>query len=177
MDFEFFQRLTDEGAREFLGQYLLVESEKFETTRRRCIAERVRCDYTVESVAGVFHWIRPQLTTVKKQPDPNEPAWIRKSDSYVANLFEFDEPSKTLIVRASYYLGASFVNEFECLQWTIGAVDTLVVNMPVVSGFSFRKEMAAMMITENLFRRSISDPTKIGDIETAVRSWRELVPT
>lgn len=175
MNFGFFLSLSELEAREFLERYLQVESENIGTILLRCRAEGIRCNYTVDSVPGVFHWIHARLKKTKTKPDPEMPDWILDSDSYWKYLFEFDAPSNVLILRASYYLGASFVNEFKCLHWTIGNKDTIEANMPVVSGFKHCMQMATIMIAENLFRRVSAEPTKIHDIEIAVQEWRDSV--
>lgn len=104
------------------------------------------------------------------------PAWIRECDSYLSGLEEFDEPSKVLVLRASYYLGESFVRYSDKLSWATGNLDTAEQNMPVITGFSDELEMAPMLVTENLFLRILADGAPYEDINRAIESWLSDIP-
>ena len=70
-------------------------------------------------------------------------------------LYSFDDFSKVLVLRASYYLGECFVRNYNNLSWNIGLTHTAVVNMPVITGFKKKIELAPILVCENLLRRLV----------------------
>ena len=116
-------------------------------------------------------WILKQLGTIPKRPDMNVPHWIRKTMSYRRGLFTFDGPSRTLVIRASYYLGAAFVAEWAGLRWSVGKPDVAQEKMPVVTGFKRELELAPILVTENLYRRVLSGRADDKAIDVAVEYW------
>ena len=175
MKFDVFEKLSPEEAETFLGQFLQVESVHIDGLVRQCSAEGVRADFGIDSIAPVMSWVAANLKTVPTAPDTQLPAWIRRTDSYAINLFELDELSKLLTLRASYYLGESFVRSHRVLRWTIGNRETAEANMPVVAGFQSELEMAPILIAENLLRRVVADPSKQADIDKAIHYWNRRV--
>jgi hypothetical protein len=177
MRFDFFESLSREEARAFFDQFLEVESAHVKEVLRQCSCEGVRADFGIDSVAPFMRWVAAKLKTVPTTPDTQLPAWIRETDSYARNLFEFDDLSKLLTLRAAYFLGESFVRSFRGLHWTVGNRETAEANMPVVAGFQSDLEMAPILITENLLRRVIAEPSKQLDIDKAIDYWtRRIVP-
>jgi hypothetical protein len=170
--FEFFEGLSESEAQDFLESYLRSESQNIGPLLEQCSAEGVRVDYSVTSVPELFLWIVPRLEAVRQKPDEQLPVWLRTGESYTKNLFDFDQASACLILRASYYLGASFVREFNHLKWATGNREAAQSNMPVVMGFRRGLEMAPILIAENLFRRVIAYPAKMDDIRAAVGCWK-----
>ena len=69
------------------------------------------------------------------------------------NLFDFDDPSKIMVLRIAYYMGECFVRNFPDLVWAVGDAYTALKNIPVVSGFRGEQEMPPMLVAENLFAR------------------------
>jgi hypothetical protein len=104
------------------------------------------------------------------------PEWIRSSPPYRSDLFQFDDPSKDLVVQGGFYLGETFVRSFEPLSWTTGEAGLAQENMPVVGGFRDGDELPALLVVNNLFRRVLIDPGRSSDIEGTVEFWRSRVP-
>lgn len=177
MNFEFFEKLSREKAEEYLKHFLAVESAKIGGTLAEARASGLTVDFSLESVAPFLRWMVPKLNVVPGVPDPELPEWIRTTPTYLQNLFEFDEPSKILVLRAAYYLGESFVRNGNGLRWATGNRETVEANMPVVTLFRFGIEMAPIMVAENLLRRVIAEPAKLGDIALAVDHWRANIRT
>jgi hypothetical protein len=69
------------------------------------------------------------------------------------------------------YLGETFVRKFPDLKWATGNTDYLQGNMPVVTGFKFRKELAPILISENIFRGAVSGSSDDVSIDTAIEMW------
>jgi hypothetical protein len=177
MDFEFFESLSPGEAREHLRVFLEVGGAASESLVRAAAREGVRADFTIESIADVLAWIASQLSTVPGEPTGDIPWWIRGTESYKAGLFDFDEPSRILVLRGSYYLGESFVRSYpRRLSWNTGDRDTITQNMPVVAGFLGRVELAPMMVTENLMRDAAAGAKRKDDIATVIGKWVSLVP-
>jgi hypothetical protein len=176
MDLQYFQNLNPSEARQLLEEYLELQSANIIPLLETYRLAGGRCGYTTDSVTPFFTWLVDQLTVVRKAPDSSLPGWILDCPTYSRFLFHFDDPSNVLILRASYYLGESFVSEFSGLSWGLGNQETVEANMPVVVGFRHGLEMATLLVTENLFLRTLADPENPNGIETAVNSWRLSVP-
>ena len=176
MDFQFFESLSPAEAEEFLNNFLNTERKAIGEMIDAARAEGVQADLTVTSVAQVLKWVLRKVRTIPRLPDEKVPSWIRETDSYSQSLFDFDEPSRILILRAAYYLGVCFVNYSERLRWSVGDAKTAHQNMPVVTGFSFHLELAPMMIVENLFSRIIRGAAGDEAIDVAIKHWLDKVP-
>ena len=176
MDFQFFDSLSAAEATEFLNNFLDTERKAVEETISAARSDGVYADLTVATVPEVLKWVVGKLTTVPRLPDETLPSWIRETDSYTRGLFDFDEASTVIILRAAYYLGQSLVNHSEHLSWGVGNVDTAEKNMPVIIGFKFDLELAPAMVVENLFRRIIADGAAYDAIDQAINYWLDKVP-
>lgn len=175
MRFDFFEKLSREEAQSFLERFLAIESDKFVKLEEECSTLGIPTDFTIKSVAPFMKWIVTKLETVRKDSDVQLPKWVRDTKSYSENLFDFDELSKCLILCAAYYLGESFVRSHDSLHWTLGNPETAEANMPVVAGFASGRELAPILIAENLFGRVVAQPAKIMDIDNAVEFWSNKV--
>jgi len=171
MDFESFEKLSKAEANAILRRFLEVESVRINETVRQCAVDGIKMDYGIKSIAPFMQWVLSKLATVPKEPDPTVPEWLRNNEIYINNLFDFDGPSGVLVLRAGYYLGESFVRSHKSLHWSTGDIETMEANMPAVVGFQHQLEMAPVLVADNLLARIVSDPDKIGDIESAVESW------
>lgn len=175
MDFEFFEKLSRAEAEAFLQRFLETESLKINNTAKEGVADGMRMDYSIKSITPFMRWVLTKLVTVPEQPDPAVPAWLQNCESNAKHLFDFDDRSKELVLQAGYYLGVSFVRSYRSLGWGVGDKETAVGNMPVVVGFQKNREMAPILIAENLFGRIVAEPQKVGDIEVAVERWSQKV--
>jgi hypothetical protein len=175
MRFDFFETLSRVEAEAFLRRFLETESLQIKNTAKQGVTEGIRMDYSIKSIAPFMRWILTKLVAVPEKPDSAVPEWLQNCESYTKHLFDFDDRSKRLILQAGYYLGESFVNSYSSLRWGIGNQETAVGNMPVVEGFQKSREMAPILIAENLLGRIVAEPQKAGDIEIAVERWSQKV--
>lgn len=175
MEIDFFERLSPDEADAFLQRFLEVESSNITGIAKQCATDGIKMNYTIKSIPPFMRWVLKRLTTIRLEPDPAVPAWLRNHEVYVNNLFDFDGPSGILIMRAGYYLGESFIRSYRSLHWGTGDIETVEANMPVVAGFQHQLEMAPVLIVDNILARIISNPKQVGDIERAVESWKDHV--
>ena len=174
MQFEYFEQISQKDATALLQRFLEVESSRIHETAKLCAVDGIKMDFTIKSISPFMRWVLKKLTKIRKKPDPAVPAWIRNTETYAKNLFEFDEQSGKLILRAAYYYGESFVRSYDSLRWGTGDLKTALGNMPVVAGFQHELEMAPILVADNLFSRITREPDKIGDIQISVAYWRDV---
>jgi hypothetical protein len=170
VNYAFFEKLTPVEAQDLLAQYLETESAAWADLH--VAADGVPADFSVDSVPSVLRWAVARVATVAVEPDPAEPEWIRTSAPYLESLFEFDQPSTSVVLAASYYLGESFVRTYPALRWATGDVNFALQNQPVVAGFHHDLELSPVLVTENLFLGIRQDPTKIEKLDRVVATWR-----
>jgi len=175
MDFRFFESMTRTAAERFLSDYLRVEEAAWQETRLDVERAGISCDFSVGSVPGVMKWILKHVHVVRVEPDIAVPSWIRDTSSYQRGLFDLNEPSEELVIRASYYCGAAFVAHYANLSWGVGLPGFAQENMPVVTGFEHKLELAPVMVTENLFRRVLGGDADESTIDVAVEYWAGMV--
>jgi hypothetical protein len=115
------------------------------------------------------------VRAIKKKPDPVVPEWLRNHGVYTKSLFEFDEPSGIMIMRAGYYMGESFVRTFENLRWSIGdehaRIKTTDENMPVVTGFRLGTELPVVLVAEILLKHVASSRNKLKEVKECIEFW------
>ena len=176
MNFAFFEQLSPEDAERYKARFLEVGKETVADLARDASERGITADFSVDSVPPVVEWLVSLASTVPLAPDPALPEWIRSSDSYERNLFDFDERSKVLVLRGAYYLGESFVRGHTSLRWAVGQSDTAPQGQPVVSGFTHHMELPVLLVAENLFARAVADESALADIARAVASWEANIP-
>lgn len=170
MDFAFFESISRAEAKEFLDEFLTTERANIAILISRVEQARIVVDFSINSVPAVLRWASKQIQTVPQRLDESVPPWIRETEDFKQNAFDFDEPSKGLVLRSAYYLGESFVRTVPSLRWDIGDPETAEQNMPVVTTFKYDNEMAPILIVENMFRRAIAH-SSLDHIDRAVQSW------
>lgn len=173
MRFDFFDSLASADAENFLLEYLSIERRALEELRREVERDGLLADMTLPSIQPVFAWIAERLRTMPRDPDPTLPWWIREADSYRNSLFEFDQPSNVLIMRASFYYGEAFVRYSPALSWRIGRRDTALKNMPVVDGFRHKLQLPPILIAENLFIDILNGSKGLDAVGQTVEAWRQ----
>jgi hypothetical protein len=175
MDFEFFESLSEGEADAYLKRYLEVEAREIEQTITRARSLEVTVDFTVDSIPEFFTWLRPSVTTRRTEPPPDLPEWIREAQEERHGGFrDFEEESRALVLRASYYLGQSFVESFPRLTWRTGRHDRAEQQQPVVSAFRTDVDLAPLLVAENLFLL-VEDAAFDQRVRTAVSTWRDAV--
>jgi hypothetical protein len=175
MEFEFFEHLSKRDAKALLQRFIEVESSHFPEIVKQCAAQRIKLDFSIKSLEPFICWVLKKMTTVSKKPDPAVPEWIRNTESYTKNLFDFDEASGVLILRTAYYLGETFVRSYGGLQWGIGRWSN--TNRPVVRGFLKGMELPPILVTDTLLSAVIGSPSRKGEIKECLDCWKDLAPT
>ena len=175
MKVDLFQSMTSDEATDYLGEFLAFGQNR----GLRLIEENLRfttdLDFNIDSLAGILISLVPLLETVPRSPEPVVPEFIRNSEVYKNGLFEFDEHSNNLLLAAAYYLGETFVRAFPQLKWGTGDTDYREGNMPVVEGFKFSKQLAPILVVENLFRRVVGESGTAESITMAIGAWTSNV--
>lgn len=171
MNFKFFGSLTNEEANKYLDDFLYFGSGRGIEILSQTTHFTVEIDFNVDSLSPIFRSLLTVLKTIPREPDLTIPEFIRNTESYKKNLFDFDEPSKTLLMSAAYYLGETFVGCYSQLSWGIGNAEYIQGNMPVVTGFK-HNEMPVILITENMFGGIISGMNDDSSIGSTINAWR-----
>jgi hypothetical protein len=171
MDFSYFEKLSKKDAELYLEHFLLEVNEGFNKLLPDFEKEQIIIDYSIESIVPVINWVKLNLKTIPKMEDKNLPSWITESEVYKKGLYTFDEISRILILRVSYYFGECFVRSNKKLTWNIGNAKTAECNMPVVTGFKKKLELAPILICENLIRRLVQG-ADLTIINTALEYWK-----
>jgi hypothetical protein len=172
VNFAFFEGLTDEQAEECLHEFLREGEDALPVLIAEALADGIAAHLSVESVPRMIGVVERRVTTQALDPDPDIPAWIRESETYEENLFDFSDESKRLLAAAAFYFGEAFVGGYPNLRWGVGDRRTAVQAQPVVDGFSHGLELAVLLVTENVVARGVHDGSSEREAERAVASWR-----
>ncbi|HEX2084561.1 MAG TPA: hypothetical protein VHF89_02685 [Solirubrobacteraceae bacterium] len=168
MDYAFFETLSPADARAYLDRYLELEPSEIEPTLREARADGVVADYTLDSVAPFLEWLGPRIRA--RPADVDVPDWVRASMEEHGGIRELDEESLPLVLRASYYLGQSFVRDAG-LEWGLGRAGRAEFQQPVVTGFRDDADLPPLVVAENLLIGA--DQPGFGDrVRTMVATWR-----
>jgi hypothetical protein len=173
MNFELFESMSLPEAQEHLQYFLDTESTAIEAMRPAIEEAGFTMDYSMTSLSPILKWILNKIEIVRVPVPETEPDWIRQA--HREGLVDFPEQSKYLILRAAYYLGESFVRTYPLLQWAPGNPEYIEKNMPVVAGFRFGKELAPMMIMENLYSRILGDGAPDGHVDVMIETWQSFL--
>jgi hypothetical protein len=166
--------MSPEEAREHLQGFLEAERATMDVMVPASAQVGVKMNYSLETLPSVLKWILSNVTIVRVPVPASEPAWVR--EFHKEGLVDFPEESKYLILRAAFYLGECFVRSNRALSWSVGSTDRVEKNMPVVSGFRHDKEMAPMMVCENVFGAILGDGKPDSAIDTMVDTWTGFMP-
>ena len=172
MDYAFFERLNDEKARAYLARYLEVGRQETKGMLEDARVEGVEGDFSLDSIVPVFAWLGRRVRVVRAEPDPEPPAWIKQAmEEHHGGFRDFDEDSKPLVLRASFYFGQAFVESLPHLKWAIGRPGRAEVRQPVVTGFPRDADLPALVVAENLLLGA-PDASFYERVLTAVWTWR-----
>src|SRR5262249_38478833 len=105
VDLARFYSLDPNEARSLLEGFLETEARAIEQMRIEARRDGLESDFSVESLPPLMRWALRRLKTVPQLPDPSLPTWITKTEDYQCGLFDFDEPSKNVVLRIAYYMG------------------------------------------------------------------------
>ncbi len=71
-------------------------------------ADGVTAGSSVESIGSVFSWLQPKVRVITVEPEDDMPNWLRESmEAHHGGFADFEEESRPLVLRASYYFGQS----------------------------------------------------------------------
>jgi hypothetical protein len=159
MDWWFFQEGTEAEAREFLERFLQDgEAAEFGGT----------ADFSLASVPEVVDAIKPEVELVDAPPPTDAPEWVRDIVADHGGGFrDFAESSRSCVLRAAYYVGASFVTTYPVLRWELGGEQRPEVRQPVVTGFASGEDLPVLRAAEALLAGD--------DAAATVARWRDAV--
>jgi len=176
MNFEFFESLSDNDSKAFLDNFLNVEKKAINELVSDMLTAGIKADFSISTLPQVLDFLFSKMKTVPKQIDESLPSWIRECDSYIKNLFVFDEPSKILILRAAYYFGECFIKVSNSLTWGVGKHNTALQNMLVVTGFLYKMELPPILVVENTFGSVVSGMSTSNEFKNVIEVWLSKVP-
>jgi hypothetical protein len=174
MDYEFFENLSADEARAYFARYLELESREVEAMVDEARSEGIAADFSIDSIAGVFSSLRSRIRVVAVKPAGDTPAWLRESMEEHGGFLDFDEESRPLVLRASYYFGQSFVSSYKGLEWGLGRAERAEFQQPVVTGFRTDADLPPLVVAENLLL-SANEPGFSERVEVAVATWRKAI--
>jgi len=94
---------------------------------------------------------------------------------YARNLFDLDEGSKVLVLRGAFYLGETFRVSHPGLSWAVGGTETAPQGQPVVTGFKFSMEMPVLLMSENLFARTLAGEPAGPVVSAVIVAWEAKI--
>ena len=160
MDWWFFAEGTEAEAREYLARFLDEGAAAVE-------GFGAEADYSLASVPEVTRRLRGQVELVEATP-ADAPDWVRDVVAEHGGGFrDFAERSRSCVLRAAYYVGASFVTTYPVLRWELGGEQRPEVRQPVVTGFATGEDLVVLRSAEALLAGD--------DAEAVVARWREAV--
>jgi len=160
VDWWFFREGTEAEALEYLERFL-------DDGAAGIAAAGPKADLSLASVPDVLAGIGTQVELVDATP-ADAPEWVRDVVAEHGGGFrEFAEGSRTHLLRAAYYLGASFVSTYPVLRWHLGADDRPEVRQPVVTGFASGEDLPVLGTAEALLAG--------GDAAATIARWRDAV--
>lgn len=128
-------------------------------------------EYSFDSCLLFLELFLNDLSTSKKKEDVNLPNWIKSSDMYKNNLFDFKEQSKDILDLGSFIIGETFVRTYPRLKWSLGKKGSLEESLPTIVGFKNGQQFCPRIIIENLVRRILMGET-LEIFKTFVNSWK-----
>jgi hypothetical protein len=161
VDWWFFREGTEDEAREYLARFL-------EEGVAWADGIGPQADLSLASVPGVIGGVAAEVELVDAAPPAGAPDWVRDVVSeHGVGFRDVAESSRSCVLRAAYYLGASFVSTYPVLRWELGAADTPEVRQPVVTGFGAGEDLAVLAAAEALLAGD--------DAAAAIARWRAAV--
>jgi hypothetical protein len=158
VDWWFFREGTEEEARDYLARFL---------EEGAAWAAGQEADFSLGSVPEVIARVAGEVELVDATP-AGAPEWVLDVvGEHGVGFRDLAESSRSCVLRAAYYLGASFVTTYPVLRWEVGGPDTSEVRQPVVTGFGSGDDLAVLGAAEALLAGD--------DAAAAVARWRAAV--
>ena len=173
MDLQFFERMSEQEAAEYLRRFLATEGAAAATLVAAADADGVAAGYGADDLVPVLRWAVRRDGAALRDADAGLPRELLDDERERAAALELPAGAESLVLRAAYYLGETFVRlRPRRLRWASGDREAITENQPVVTGFTRDMELPVILVVENLFRRA-------GDEESVPRlvsAWTERVP-
>jgi hypothetical protein len=174
MDYESFHAMSAEVAHAYLDRFLEVERTEIAETAALAANDGVQFDYSIETLPDCLKWMAKRVR-IYRTPLPEEvPDWVKQT--HPQGLTDFDDDSKTILLRASYYFGECLAR-LPGLRWTTGDVEYMQMNMPVIAGFKDSDELPSMVVVENMFKKLAADGAPESGIDATIDVWLSKVPS
>lgn len=173
MNFEFFESITNEQAKELLQEFLACGKKHTPSLIQTLSEDGLKADFSLDSVGPILTWGAAQVQFTTRPMGSEIPVHIR--DVHGGVYRDFTEKSRGVVMACAYYLGESFVRCGSQLTWGLGSEEYIEARMPVVKGFLYGLELAPLMIVGNVFRR-LSEGRDRRDPQLMVDHWREDIP-
>lgn len=174
MDYEFFESLTAAEAQAFLNAFRTSQEEAVARMTPAAANEGICLDFSLSSLADVLKWMIKSVHVHHVPVPEEEPWWIRQA--HPNGLVEFDDDSKTMLLRAGYYLGECFAR-LRGVHWAVGDVEYMQGNMPVIAGFRNADELPPLVVIENMFARIVGGGEPTTRIGATIEVWIGLCPS
>jgi hypothetical protein len=146
MRIEAFNSMTQAEAGEYLAAFLQSERSSLEGSSRSASAEGIPFDYSLDSLPRRLKWLVRSVRMHVVELPAGIPDWVRTARPN--GIAEFDEESKSTLLRGGYYLGECFARQ-PSLRWATGNPEFMYCQMPVVAGFRGKQELPPLLIFEN----------------------------
>ncbi len=174
MDYEYFQSLSKEAARDCLAS--LLDSQRQATPAMVAAAahDGVSLDFSLSSLPDAMKWMLKRVGVHRRQWDDAVPWWVQHTDP--KGFIDFNDDSLTTLLYAGYYLGECF-SRLPSLRWDIGSPDYMECNMPVVVGFRNALELPPLEVVENVFTRILGRGAPVTSIDSTLEVWLRDVPS
>jgi hypothetical protein len=173
VNYEFFESLTLEEAHAYFQRFLTVERQAVEEMKPAAAARGLELNYSMSSLADVLKWMMEGARAVRVPVPEDEPWWIRQA--HADGLIQFDEDTKTMILRAAYYIGECFAR-LPGLRWTTGDLEYMQQKMPVIAGFRNDQELPPLVVMDVVFARVIGRGLPATEADETIRVWLNKCP-
>jgi hypothetical protein len=163
MIFALFESMTTKEADALLHGFLESGKPAIEAIRRvSSETGGILLDYRFDTLSESLKWFVRQVSGKNVPVSSSEPEWVRKAHKH--GFFELEDKCKVIVSNAAFYLGETFVQMNEELNWGIGNPESIQRNFPVVTGFQRHHELAPLLVIENVFLKILGDGVPLGAV-------------
>ena len=173
MNYAFFEALSPDQAAAYLTAFLNAEREALTAWQPLAGRDGVEFDFAMTTLPGVLKWMVANVHGHWVPLGEDEPEWIRQA--HPQGAFEFDEDSKSIILRAAYYLGECFAR-LPGHRWSTGNTQYVQHNMPVITGFRNDLELPPLVVMDNVAAKIHEDGKPLSKVDSMVDVWKNHSP-
>jgi hypothetical protein len=132
MDYEVFQSLSADEAQKCLDHFREAGQKGVDELRPLAAENGCDMDYSLRSLPDFLKWMVKSVSGYRVPISDEVPWWV--SQAHPEGAFEFNEASKTSMVRSAYYLGECFAR-LPGLRWATGDVEYMEKICPSSQAF------------------------------------------